>query len=544
MKKNYLLFIALLATYLANAQAPFITTWNILSGDTVIIPVVEDDAIPDSYTIDFGDGTILTNQSGEVSHTYANGGIYTVTMSGNFTRIKFQVESTNTCLKLLTIEQWGDIQWTSMERAFNYCSNLVVNADDIPDLSNVTNMSYIFANTTMNQSIDGWDVSNVTNMEGAFWNSSYNQPLNNWDVSNVTNMNGMFQSNLYFNQPLNNWDVSNVTGMKRMFQGCQQFNQPLDNWDVSNVTNMELMFGRAMSFDQPLSNWNVSSVINMRGMFEVTPFNHTINNWNVSSVTNMENMFWSCQYFNQPLDNWDVSNVSDMSSMFYNCIAFNQPLNNWNVSNVTDMEAMFLNANSFDYPLNNWDVSNVTIMGGIFYYATSFDQDISSWDFNQGITFNNVYYQAFDYTAFGNSNLSINNYDSLLNKFKELGLSNKSIGAETLMYCDQETRNHLINELGWIIEGDNLAEDCTADIPLFDENQISIYPNPVNDFLYIENKSDVVVEKVIIYNLQGRELINIDENLSTIKVDNLSIGVYIVNLITDRGSSEYKLIKN
>ena len=36
---------------------------------------------------------------------------------------------------------------------------------------------------------------------------SFNQTLNKWNVSNVTNMNWMFQD-ATFNQPLNNWNVS------------------------------------------------------------------------------------------------------------------------------------------------------------------------------------------------------------------------------------------------------------------------------------------------------------------------------------------------
>ena len=57
---------------------------------------------------------------------------------------------------------------------------------------------------------------------------SFNQPLNNWDVSNVTNMWYMFLNATSFNQPLNKWNVSNdVTYMRRMFDGADSFNQPL-----------------------------------------------------------------------------------------------------------------------------------------------------------------------------------------------------------------------------------------------------------------------------------------------------------------------------
>ena len=76
--------------------------------------------------------------------------------------------------------------------------------------------------------------------------------ISNWDVSNVTNMKYMFSSETSFNQPLNNWNVSKVTEMKNMFNGARSFNQPLNNWDVSKVTNMRYMFYKATSFDHAL----------------------------------------------------------------------------------------------------------------------------------------------------------------------------------------------------------------------------------------------------------------------------------------------------
>ena len=56
-----------------------------------------------------------------------------------------------------------------------------------------------------------------------FYVSSFNQDLSAWDVSNVTNMSFMFSRNP-FNQDLSAWDVSNVTDMSFMFSS--DFLQP------------------------------------------------------------------------------------------------------------------------------------------------------------------------------------------------------------------------------------------------------------------------------------------------------------------------------
>lgn len=572
MKKFYFALFFALITFAVNAQQqPFVTTWQAPSNNIdITIPTIGSGY---NYTIDFGDGIIHNNVTGDISHTYSSPGIYTVSISGSFPRIYF--DGNLEASQLASIEQWGDIQWTSMERAFAGCSNLIINATDSPDLSQVTNMSEMFANaSSLNQSINNWNVSNVTNMSGLFyWADSFNRPLNNWDVSNVTEIDSLFFNAKSFNQPIDNWNVSNVTRMNSTFSGAGDFNQSLNNWNVSNVTNMEHMFTLAMSFNQalnswdvssvtnmssmfggaysfnqplnnwnvsnvtdmsvmfadtdlfnqPLNNWNVSNVIDMSEMFAgVDSFNQSLNNWDVSSVTSMNSMFANANSFNQPLDNWDVSNVTNMGSMFGQNVTFNQSLNNWNVSNVTNMEWMFNNAISFNQPLGNWDVSNVTNMKWMFFGATSFNQPLNNWDvssvtsmssmfadansFNQPLNNWNVsnVIDMFGMFAGANSfnqnlmnwqfNINVNllsflnntamdtyYYDAFLTHLITTSVNSGYLGVFGLEYCNQGARNHLINNLGWIIVGDNLSQNCntiTGNI-LYDENNNGCNPNDI-----------------------------------------------------------------
>ena len=357
----------------------FVTVWETTSAnDAVTIPVGDSEA---TYTIDWGDGTIDRDVTGNQTRTYAEAGNYTVRISGDFERIYLGGNSTNAA-KLQSIEQWGTVKWRSMAGAFQDAANLRYNATDTPDLAKVANMSGMFHSAaSFNGDISSWNVSQVTDMSYMFDTArAFNQPLNSWDVSGVTDMSEMFNTALAFNQPLNSWDVSGVTDMSYMFSRAIAFNQPLNSWNVSQVTDMSNTFSSTVAFNQPLNNWDVSGVTDMAAMFaSARAFNQPLNSWNVSQVTDMTAMFSSATAFNQPLDNWDVSGATDMSFMFVRATAFNQPLNSWDVSGVTDMPRMFTAARAFNQPLNNWDVSGVTDMTAMFSGASSFEQNLGDW---------------------------------------------------------------------------------------------------------------------------------------------------------------------
>ncbi|WP_159025727.1 BspA family leucine-rich repeat surface protein [Aquimarina sp. Aq78] len=252
-----------------NVVEPFITTWKTTTVNERIAMFING-GFTYNYTIDWGDGTIEENKTGSPSHTYITAGTYTVAISGDFPAITLR--ETGSASKLVTIEQWGDNEWESFLEAFMFCENMTYNATDIPNLSKVTNMKYMFYGATLfNGDLSNWDVSNVTNMEGMFTIArSFSGDLSNWDVSNVTNMKDMFANTNSFNSDLSSWNVSKVTNMYAMFSRAGSFNSDLSNWDVSNVTNMYAMFWNATSFTGDVSNWEVSKVTNMEGMLSNT----------------------------------------------------------------------------------------------------------------------------------------------------------------------------------------------------------------------------------------------------------------------------------
>ena len=164
--KRFNLLLLFLFPLVINAQ-PFITTWKTdnpgtSNHDQITIPTT---GTGYEYNVDWGDGMSDTNITGDITHTYATPGTYTVSITGAFPRIYFNASSLFTpkeSRKILTVEQWGNISWTSMASAFMGCANLRINAADKPDLSQVTDMTRMFYRATNTRM--GWVITNRQKM--------------------------------------------------------------------------------------------------------------------------------------------------------------------------------------------------------------------------------------------------------------------------------------------------------------------------------------------------------------------------------------------
>ncbi len=390
-----------------------------------------------NYNVDWNndgvaDQTWLTTS---VTRTFATAGIYKIRISGVFPRIYFNNGWDK--LKILSVDQWGTGIWTSMQWAFYGCANMVVNATDAPNLTNVTDMSYIFGNTKINNNINNWNTENVTNMSYAFTNTPFNQSLSWRNVSRVTNFRAMFNGASGFNQNISMWNTSSGINMGAMFNWATSFNQPIWNWNVSNVTDMWTMFWWAKAFNQSLSGWDTSNVTTMSYMFNwASSFNQYIGWWNTSTLADIGYMFANASSFNNgqwtgqstaPL-NWDTSKVINMNYAFQNTKAFNQPIGNWDVSNVTTMAAMFQSASVFNQPIWTRNTANVTTMASMFNLASVFNQPLSNWDTSKVTNMSSMFQSA---SAF-NQPIGIRNTASVTNMnsmFNGASAFNQPIGS-------------------------------------------------------------------------------------------------------------------
>jgi surface protein len=469
----------------------FITTWRTnsptnLNETTITIPTYPGATY--NYEVDWNNDGIYDQVgiTGNVTHNYGVVGTQTIRIRGVFPR--FYADYTGARVQLLDINQWGDNAWTSMERAFEDCDYLQISASDLPNLSDVRDMSNMFRYCdTLNgpANIGSWNTSSVQGMNGVFRGAiNFNQPIGTWNTSSVTTMEFMLAYAYDFNQPIGNWDTKNVTSMAFLLVGDSLFNHPIGVWNTGSVQDMQVMLAGCKVFNQSIGNWNTGAVQNMRSMLSTcTAFNQPIGDWNTAQVTNMGSLFYDAILFNQPIGNWNTEQVIDMSNLFYGATLFNQPIGNWNTAKVNNMRTMFANASAFNHfienwntslvnrmdymfagasafnkPIGNWNTANVTKMSNMFQDATAFNQPIGNWNTEKVTDMGGMFYGALAFNQpIGNWNTA--NVFSFNSMFAKATAFNQPLGtwvlyqysslSDMLDSCGLDCANYSATLNGW-----------------------------------------------------------------------------------------------
>ena len=93
------------------------------------------------------------------------------------------------------------------------------------------------------------------------------------------------------------------------------------------------------------------------------------------------------------------------------------------------------------------------------------------------------------------------------------------------------------------VESDESAEACgkTLGESIVElSSAISVYPNPVNDKLYIETEMNI--EEVVVYDVFGRQQVNMTTG-QQVEVSNLNSGVYFIKVRTENGEVVKRFVK-
>ena len=316
------------------------------------------------------------------------------------------------------------------------------------DLTNGRSLRELFKNSKIEKFIgfDSWDVSNITDMSYMFCSASSNieefdLKITNWNVSNVNKFTSMFNyfgsfsdkgSFILKNFAIDSGDsasdfvryvgyssdeleftLDNVTlpyydYSRYIFEGIgsssTNFKAVINNLSLPRVRYMEKTFwnlgASADNIDLKITNLNAPALIDTNDAFKYfgsgsTNLKLEIINWQTPNLIDTENTFYetaeACDSLNLIITGLDTSKVTNMSNMFYetgkNSKNFKITLTDFNTSKVENMENMFYLTGQYAQTweingLSNLNLSKVTNMKYFMYNISDGDyvRDIGTLD--------------------------------------------------------------------------------------------------------------------------------------------------------------------
>ncbi len=531
-------------TALSAPADDFVTTWKTDNPGTSNATSITVPIIGGLYDVDWDNDLIFDEfgLSGSTTHDYGETGTFSIRIRGSYDSIRF--DNGGDKEKILSIDQWGTLSWTTMRSAFYGAKNLQVLATDTPDFSAVQSMGKMFQFATLaNPNTANWDTSAVTAMNRMFFGaSSANPNTSKWDTAKVTNMAQMFRGATLANPDTSNWDTSRVidmgymfygatsanpntgkwdTGavvsMSRMFFGATSANPNTSGWDTGEVKFMSHMFWEAKIANPNTSSWDTSAVVTMYAMFEgAAVADPDTSAWDTSEVTTTQFMFYNARSANPDTSGWNTAAIKNMRLMFTNATSANPDTSKWNTSSVTDMGWMFFGATSAIPDTSGWDTSVVTDMYSMFKFATSANPDTRGWDTGAVTTMYGMFWDAiafdqdigsWDVTSLTNSidmfkgvSLSVANYDSLLIGWDTQALqAGVTFSGGNSKFCSASAiaaRANMISSDGWSITDGGQVLECPPAKPGLAPDLTPATDTGVshNDNLTLDNTPDFFIE--------------------------------------------------
>lgn len=100
---------------------------------------------------------------------------------------------------------------------------------------------------------------------------------------------------------------------------------------------------------------------------------------------------------------------------------------------------------------------------------------------------------------------------------------------------------------GWSVLFDSIMVTSVLSVSEVNANLFSVYPNPTNSVINISNLDNIILTNITISDLNGRVVKSTKVNNVTnleISVDDLTSGMYMMTIDTDKGSVTKKIVKN
>jgi len=415
-----IVFLLLLFSVQTAIAVPFNSTWNTEllstgSSATSQIKLPLESTGTYNFSVDWGDGnnSIITawNQA-EVTHTYASGGIYNISIDGTLNGWRFA--ATGDRLKITDISNWGNLLLGDNGKYFDSCTNMCVSANDAIDVKDMTNFERAFFNCDGLTSINttDWDTSSVKSFLNTFSGCHYLTAIDvsKWDVRNVEDYGGMFSlCQALTVLDVSNWETDSGISYTFMLNAVPVIELNVTNFNATLATNFYCTFRGTDIEYLDVSKWNTLNVNSYREMFRGSDIKEIngIGDLNISSVTTFFNMFTICTLntstYDEILSHWQPSAQTQsfaVGSTYYSLIGEygrNKTLmldNGWLITDM-GLEASYP-ATSLHYNLTNPYFHRVESDSDIYTNKPIISNDATGWT---ATSTNATYHTYWNFTS-------------------------------------------------------------------------------------------------------------------------------------------------
>lgn len=139
--------------------------------------------------------------------------------------------------------------------------------------------------------------------------------------------------------------------------------------------------------------------------------------------------------------------------------------------------------------------------------------------------------------------LNVNNGNNI-NFFDMLATGNPDLVCIQVDDVDYSNSQSCDGNQGWCKdEVATYSSFCELGVDYFEKEAMILFPNPVNDILFLKNQDGLYIDYVEVYDTLGRKVMESNEATEAIDVSNLTAGIYFLHITTDQGLVTKKVIK-
>ncbi|MFY7741842.1 MAG: T9SS type A sorting domain-containing protein [Flavobacterium sp.] len=382
-------------------------------------------------------------------------------------------------------------------------------------------------NTIISLNINGSNLHNIIGIEGFTQLQSINIRncinLTSLDFSNNLNLIAIFCND-------NSLTSINITNNIAL-QGLYCVRNQLTTLDVSNNINLSTL-ACALNL---LESLDVSQNVNLTQLFCSNNLLTTLDIY-----ANPALLIVSCGF--NPLTHLSITNVPQL----YRLHCTNTQLTTLDLSNVPSIKELFCQNNlltTLDFA-NNPELKALFCMNNI---------NLSTLNLNSNSFLNILHCNNNSLSSV----LLQNGSNTLLN-----GQYVTNPGSETLIYDARfkATNNPNLScifvddvancNANWL-EKDatshyvSTQQECEAILQNdeFTATLFTLYPNPVNNLLFVENNTNTTIQKIVVYDIMGKTIMEQSGNIAQIDFSNITSGLYFVKISSEKEIMVKKIMR-